>query len=154
MTAFVTSEYTQSIALDTQSHTTTSDTIVFVVEIGVFVLLFRFVPVIYEPRTYLPPIASLRAPKLPKSLWKWALAIYDAPRERIIQTNGLDAYMFLQYLYMNVKIFVPMWILSWLILLPMNSVRSGGTQRGLYRFTFGSMFPTQLPLGRIETDSN
>jgi calcium permeable stress-gated cation channel len=56
----------------------------------------------------------------------------------------MDAYFFVRFLRMMVKIFLPIWFLSWAVLLPVNSVNShvqGLT--GLDRFTFGNIEKTE-----------
>jgi calcium permeable stress-gated cation channel len=56
----------------------------------------------------------------------------------------MDAYFFVRFLRMMVKIFLPIWFISWAVLLPVNSVNShvpGVT--GLDRFTFGNIEKTQ-----------
>lgn len=71
------------------------------VEVVVFLVIFRLFPKIYEPRSYLPPKPEDRAKKLPKRApWQTLLSIWAAPEEDVLQHNGLDAYMFLQYLKM------------------------------------------------------
>jgi len=45
---------------------------------------------------------------------------------------------------MMLKIFVPIWIVSWIVLLPITSVGTGeDTDDGLKRFTFGNVTPDQ-----------
>lgn len=62
------------------------------------------------------------------------------PTEQIIYKNGLDAYQYVRYLQLMVMIFVPFWIISWIILFPVNAANSGGTNEGIEIFTFGSAF--------------
>lgn len=116
-----------------------TNVIVLGIELGVFVLIFRQFPAIYEPRAFLTPLKEDRVDQLPKSLWRWAIAIWKADSKDIISKNGLDSYMFLRFLNLMLRIFIPFWIISWLLLIPID-VTGGGTQKGLYRLTFGSMF--------------
>jgi calcium permeable stress-gated cation channel len=56
----------------------------------------------------------------------------------------MDAYFFVRFLRMMVKVFLPIWVISWAVLLPVTSVNShvaGVT--GLDRFTFGNVENTQ-----------
>ncbi|KAL1732165.1 hypothetical protein EV714DRAFT_282790 [Schizophyllum commune] len=101
--------------------------IVFGAEIGVFTVLRPWFRAIYEPRTYVPP-PSKRSPTID------ALA---GLRRDIIPASGLDAYLFVRFLRMLTRIFAPIWIVSWLILLPLDAV--GGSGDGLERFTFGNV---------------
>ncbi|KAI0764620.1 DUF221-domain-containing protein [Trametes elegans] len=52
----------------------------------------------------------------------------------------MDAYFFVRFLRMMVRILVPIWLISWLVLLPITSVRhDDGGHTGLDRFTFGNV---------------
>jgi hypothetical protein len=54
----------------------------------------------------------------------------------------MDAYFFLRFLRMAVRIFLPIWLLSWLVLLPVDSVGiQAEATSGLDRFTFGNVSP-------------
>jgi hypothetical protein len=111
--------------------------IVFSVEIGVFALIYRQFPQIYEPRTFLPKSKRERVSPLPKSILGWAFEIWHADSRQILDNNGLDAYMFFRYMKMMLAIFIPQWIVTWVLMLPVYGTAHGG-KTGLYRFTFGS----------------
>jgi calcium permeable stress-gated cation channel len=54
----------------------------------------------------------------------------------------MDAYFFLRFLRMGVRVFLPIWLLSWLVLLPVDSVGTQvGAASGLDRLTFGNVSP-------------
>lgn len=56
--------------------------------------------------------------------------------------NGMDAYFYVRFLRMIVRILVPIWLISWLILLPTTSVGTTvGAHSGLDRFIFGNVAP-------------
>ncbi|RDB30694.1 Uncharacterized protein RSN1 [Hypsizygus marmoreus] len=117
--------------------------IVFGVEIAVFTLIRPYFKAIYEPRTYVPP-PSKRARPLSKSIFRWPLAVYKANYKAIIQANGLDAYFFVRFLRMLIKVFLPIWVFSWIILLPVTSVGTNvGDNGGLDRFIFGNIAPNK-----------
>ena len=42
---------------------------------------------------------------------------------------------------MMVRVMLPIWLVSWAVLLPLNSVKTSvsGFSEGLYRFTFGNI---------------
>ncbi|KAJ3776416.1 hypothetical protein FB446DRAFT_785114 [Lentinula raphanica] len=123
---------------------------VFGIEIGIFTLIRPYFKAIYEPRTYVPPkknriqpltSGSKRALGLINAL-SWPLAVFNSNHQDIKAANGLDAYFFVRYLRMMVVIFLPIWILSWIVLLPVTSVGtqvSGNTK--LNRFIFGNVAP-------------
>lgn len=56
--------------------------------------------------------------------------------------NGMDAYFFVRFLRMMVRVLVPIWLISWVILLPVTSVGTTTQEHtGLDRFTFGNVAP-------------
>lgn len=129
--------------------------IVFGAQLGVFTLLRPRFKAIYEPRTYVGTGQHI-APLTPKpktiapldkqnlrsfiSTLFWPIALINADFRQIIKYNGLDAYFFVRFLRMMIKVFVPIWVLSWAILLPITSVRTGTPgSDSLTRFTFGNV---------------
>ncbi|THU93637.1 DUF221-domain-containing protein [Dendrothele bispora CBS 962.96] len=122
--------------------------IVFGAEIGVFTLLRPYFKAIYEPRTYVPPKSRRIAPLTPsfkgvldlKTYLSWPYAVFISDPEEIKHANGLDAYFFVRFLRMMVKIFLPIWLVSWAVLLPITSVgTSVDGHTGLDRFIFGNV---------------
>lgn len=87
--------------------------------------------------TNTPPF-SKRSPPL-GHIWSWPFTVLRADFHAIKDQNGVDAYMFIRFLRMMVRIFAPIWIISWAILLPVNGVESGSNKTGLDRFTFGNI---------------
>ena len=63
---------------------------------------------------------------------------------KIKNINGLDSYFFVRFLHMMVRIMLPIWLVSWAVLIPLNSVKTGvfGFSEGLYMFTFGNINAT------------
>lgn len=55
----------------------------------------------------------------------------------------MDAYFFVRYLRMMLKIFVPIWLFSWALLLPVYGAGHTAGKTGLDRFTFGNVATTQ-----------
>ncbi|KAI1788641.1 hypothetical protein LXA43DRAFT_1024412 [Ganoderma leucocontextum] len=117
---------------------------VFGIELGIFTLVRPFFPAIYQPRTYIPP-KSQRVPDLTKndekwSMLKWPLAVFSADYEEIRTKNGMDAYFFVRFLRMMVRMLLPIWLISWSVLLPITSVNSTvAGHSGLDIFTFGNV---------------
>jgi calcium permeable stress-gated cation channel len=72
------------------------------------------------------------------------MAVYNSDYTAIINANGMDAYFYVRFLRMLARIFLPIWLLSWIVLLPVTSV---GTQvpghKGLDRFIFGNVENTK-----------
>jgi hypothetical protein len=103
-----------------------------------------------HPRLHAPPISpSLihlssrkRIHSLGTSIFQWPLAVYNADFRDILRANGPDAYFFVRFLRMMVKTFLPIWILSWAILLPITSVNTKvGNNSGVSLFIFGNIAP-------------
>ncbi|KAF8068760.1 hypothetical protein FPV67DRAFT_1088897 [Lyophyllum atratum] len=115
--------------------------IVFAAELAAFTLLRPWFKAIYEPRTYVPPV-SKRIQPLSKSLFLWPLAVYKADYRGIIRANGMDAYFFVRFLRMMARIFLPIWLVSWAVLMPVTSVNSRvDNNAGLDLFVFGNISP-------------
>ncbi|KAJ7686662.1 hypothetical protein B0H17DRAFT_984958 [Mycena rosella] len=99
--------------------------IVFGVEIAIFTLIRPYFKAIYEPRTYVP-VPSKRIGPLTgaASFLSWPLAVYKADYKAVLNANGADAYFFVRFLRMMARVFLPIWVLSWAILLPITSVNT------------------------------
>ncbi len=65
------------------------------------------------------------------------------PIEPIKHLNGLDAYFFVRFLSMMCYILLPIWLISWAVLLPITAVNSGTGATGLDMFTFGNVNKSQ-----------
>ncbi|RDX47260.1 DUF221-domain-containing protein [Lentinus brumalis] len=65
-----------------------------------------------------------------------------ADYHEIQEKNGMDAYFFVRFLRMLVRVLLPIWLISWAILLPITSAgTSVDSHTGLDRFTFGNVSP-------------
>ncbi|EJD51160.1 DUF221-domain-containing protein [Auricularia subglabra TFB-10046 SS5] len=115
--------------------------VIFGAEIAIFTIVRRRFKEIYEPRTFIPA-ENKRIKPLSDSLLEWPIALWNADWRATKHHNGMDAYFFVKFLRMMVRIFLPIWLASWLVLLPVTSV---GTQVpgkvGLDRLTFGNVAP-------------
>lgn len=87
---------------------------------------------------------SERVAPFQAGLLTWPIALYNTDYKDIQRVNGPDAYFFVRFLRVMIRILVPIWIISWIVLLPVTSVNNsvpGNT--GLSRFTFGNIAPNQ-----------
>lgn len=113
----------------------------FGAELAIFTLVRPYFPAIYQPRTYVPPEEKRSPPltqHLQRLLWPWA--VFRADYSRIKDVNGLDAYFFVRFLRMAARIFLPIWVVTWLILLPVNSINTEVPGRhGLDKLSFGNV---------------
>ncbi|PPQ67349.1 hypothetical protein CVT24_011532, partial [Panaeolus cyanescens] len=114
---------------------------VFAIQLGIFTLLRPYFKAIYEPRTYAPP-PKKRASPLSSSMFAWPLRVFNADYRSIIASNGLDAYFFVRFLRFMTLTLLPIWLVSWAVLLPITAVKSTvAGNSGLDRFTFGNVAP-------------
>lgn len=111
---------------------------IFGIEIVAFTVLRRYFRAIYEPKSYMSPEGK-RVPTLGQSLFTWPLSIWNADDNDIKRVNGLDAYFFVRFLRMMTIMFLPIWLISWPVLLPLTSVNNSAGLLGLDRFTFGNI---------------
>ncbi|OCH87240.1 DUF221-domain-containing protein [Obba rivulosa] len=112
---------------------------VFGIELAVFTLVLPYFPAIYQPRSYVPP-EEKRSPPLSHNPFLWPLALVRADYHEIKDKNGLDAYLFIRFLRMMCRVLFPVWLISWLILLPVDSVGDSVAGRtGVDKFTFGNI---------------
>lgn len=130
---------------------------VFGIELVIFTLLRPYFKAIYEPLTYTPPPTcvpsfflffslsklfqtSKRAQPLSKSIFLWPVAVFKADYRGIIRANGLDAYFFVRFLRMMVKVLLPIWIISWIVLIPVTSINSTVTGKdSLDKLSYGNV---------------
>ncbi|CAD0086069.1 unnamed protein product [Aureobasidium mustum] len=63
-----------------------------------------------------------RVPAPPQGLWQWTVPLFRTPNQTFIEKCGLDAYFFLRFLRMLLKIFIPLSVVILPILLPINKL--------------------------------
>ena len=81
-----------------------------------------------------------RISPLARSFYLWPLAVFKADYKRIKESNGLDAYFYVRFLRMMSRILLPIWIFSWLILIPLDAINSDVPGRqGLDKLSFGNV---------------
>ncbi|KAF9787955.1 DUF221-domain-containing protein [Thelephora terrestris] len=116
---------------------------VFAIEIAIFTFVRPYFRAIYEPRSYIP-IESKRVPRLSQNIFAWPLAIWRADIEDIKRVNGLDAYFFVRFLRMMALMFLPIWFITWAVLIPVTTVNTQVPGlSGLDRLTFGNVESTK-----------
>ncbi|KAI0261640.1 hypothetical protein BC834DRAFT_895208 [Gloeopeniophorella convolvens] len=113
------------------------------IEIAVFTLVRRYFLLIYEPRS-LSVLESKRQQPLSPRFFGWLVSVYNSDYRQIKNINGMDCYFFVRFLRMMVRVMLPIWLLSWAVLLPLTSVNTevpGHT--GLDKFIFGNIESTK-----------
>ena len=100
--------------------------VVFGIQAALFLILKDTFPRIYEPRTFLVPERE-RTKAPPRGLLSWLQPIYTTSDDEFLQKCGLDAFFFIRYLRLLLKIFVPLALLLLPLLLPLNAVGGKGS---------------------------
>ncbi|GAA5909988.1 hypothetical protein JCM8208_006407 [Rhodotorula glutinis] len=113
-------------------------------ELLAFVILKNRFRQIYNPRSYRVPPRQ-RVDPLPRSFLGWIPHVIRTPAKEIMHKNGLDAYVFVRFLFLMMEIFLPFMAVTWIILLPVDAAGSKGTQTGITRFTFGNVGQSEQP---------
>src|SRR6266498_408841 len=104
-----------------------------------------------QPRTYLVPERERTKPS-PPGFFTWIWPVFKTSNSEFIQKCGLDAYFFLRFLRMLLKIFIPLALLILPILLPINKAGGRGTSyrlengtasnvTGLDQYAWGNVSP-------------
>lgn len=112
--------------------------IIFAVEISLFLVLRPRFPKVYRPRTYLGRHDE-RVERLSDSLLGWVPQFLKTPTSEILYKNGLDAYQYVAFCEMMIWFFVPVWLFTWIFLMPLYAAQTsiGGT--GFNMFIFGNI---------------
>ena len=98
----------------------------FGIQFLVFYLLRDKLTRIYRPKTYLVPEKDRTKPP-PSGFFRWAVPVFKTSNAELISKCGLDAYFFLRYLRMLLKIFVPAAVVILAVLLPINTKYTGNS---------------------------
>jgi hypothetical protein len=113
--------------------------IIAAVEIAVFTCARRYFRLVYEPRS-LSVFESKRQPPLSPRFFGWLGSVFSSDYRKIKNINGLDCYFYVRFLRMMVRLMLPIWLISWAILLPITSVQTGVSgHSGLDMFIFGNI---------------
>ncbi|KAK5128807.1 hypothetical protein LTR85_000140 [Meristemomyces frigidus] len=117
----------------------------FAIQFLVFVLLRLRLSRIYRPRSYLVPERE-RVPAPPRGVIAWLGPLFTTPNLAFIQKCGLDAYFFLRYLRMLLKLFLPIALIVLPILLPINrwSGVANDQSNGLDRLSISNVAPRHV----------
>ncbi|OKL55615.1 hypothetical protein UA08_09062 [Talaromyces atroroseus] len=111
----------QGISVSTFLASLATGAVVFALESLLFLVLKGNLRRIYQPRTYLVPDRERTKPP-PPGLFGWVFSVFQTSNSEFIQKCGLDAYFFLRYLRMLLKIFLPLGLVILPILIPMNKI--------------------------------
>ncbi|KAF2102348.1 DUF221-domain-containing protein [Rhizodiscina lignyota] len=96
--------------------------ILFAVQGSIFLIIrnYLWAKRIYQPRSFLVPVKQRIKPPH-NNPFKWILDVFKIKEDPdVLQKAGMDAYFFLRYLSMCLKIFFPMALIVMPILIPLN----------------------------------
>ncbi|WEW57982.1 hypothetical protein PRK78_003449 [Emydomyces testavorans] len=107
-----------------------------------------------QPRTYLVPERERTTPS-PPGLFRWVGPVFKTSNSEFIQKCGLDAYFFLRYLRMLLKIFIPLSLLVLPVLLPVNKVdgRDRNSLKGVADARYNVTGLDQLAWGNVKPEN-
>jgi hypothetical protein len=103
--------------------------ILFVVQFAIFLIIrnYLWAKRIYQPRSFLVPVKQRIKPPH-SNPFKWLFTVFKIKEDsEVLAKAGMDAYFFLRFLSMCLKIFTPMAIIIPPILIPLNVKHGKGT---------------------------
>ncbi|RFU35467.1 hypothetical protein B7463_g885, partial [Scytalidium lignicola] len=103
--------------------------ILFAVQFGMFLVIrnYLWAKRIYQPRSFLVPVRQRIKPPHNNPV-KWLVTLFKIKEDpEVLERAGMDAYFFLRFLSMCLKIFTPMAIVIMPILIPLNVSQGKGT---------------------------
>ncbi|KAI9746754.1 MAG: hypothetical protein M1818_000469 [Claussenomyces sp. TS43310] len=118
-------QQSQNVSLQGFVAALTTSFVLFGIQILIFELMRNKVTRIYIPKTYLVPERERTRPPSRFPLG-WVGSIFQYRDREIIKKCGLDAYFFLRYLQTMLIIFVPLLVIFFPILLPLNCAGGRG----------------------------
>ena len=103
--------------------------VLFGVQFGAFLVVrnYLWAKRIYQPRSFLVP-SKHRIDPPPSNPFRWIWVLLKIPNELVLRKAGMDAYFFVRYLGLCLKIFCPMALIILPILIPVNYVGGKGTR--------------------------
>jgi len=96
--------------------------VLFTVQFGIFLLTrnYLWAKRIYQPRSFLVPVKQRIKPPH-SNPFKWLATVFRIQEDpEVLERAGMDAYFFLRFLSMCLKIFTPMTVIIMPILIPLN----------------------------------
>ncbi len=87
-----------------------------------------------------------RQQPLSPRLLGWITSVFNADLNNIREINGLDCYFFVRFLRMMVRVMLPIWLLSWAVLIPLTTVKTKvDGHSGLDKLIFGNIATNRQP---------
>lgn len=94
---------------------------------AIFLILRRTQKRYYAPRSYIGSLReSERTPALPSGLFNWLGSFWKIPDSLALQTQSLDAFLYLRFIRITVIISFVGCCITWPVLFPVNATGGGG----------------------------
>jgi hypothetical protein len=107
--------------------------------VAAFIVVRPKFPNIYFPRTYIGTIPEKdRTPCQSRSYWDWIHTMKVVPDKFTLYHASLDSYLFLRFMRLLIFICIVGCLITWPILLPINSA-GGGSLNDLDRLAIGNV---------------
>jgi hypothetical protein len=103
--------------------------VLFAVQFSIFLIIrnYLWAKRIYQPRSFLVPVKQRIKPPH-NNPFRWLFTVFKIKEDpEVLEKAGMDAYFFLRFLSMCLKIFTPMAIIIMPILIPLNVKQGKGT---------------------------
>lgn len=102
--------------------------VLFAVQFGAFLIVrnYLWAKRIYQPRSFLIPSRDRVKPP-PNNPFRWLWLLLKTSNDIVLRKAGMDAYFFVRYLGMCLKMFCPMALIILPILIPVNYSNGKGT---------------------------
>lgn len=101
--------------------------LISLVYFGIFLILRRSQRRWYAPRSYIGSLRETeRTPALPNGLFNWVGSFWKIPDTCALQTQSLDAFLYLRFIRLTVIISFVGCCITWPILFPVNATGGGG----------------------------
>lgn len=118
---------TEPVSLSGLVATLVPVAIVAAVYFSIFLVLRRTQKRWYAPRSYIGSLRETeRTPALPTGLFNWFGTFWKIPDTVALQTQSLDAFLYLRYIRITVIISFVGCLITWPILFPVNATGGGG----------------------------
>lgn len=96
----------------------------------IFLILRRSKRRWYAPRSYIGSLRETqRTPELPGGLFNWFGRFWKIPTTTALQTQSLDAFLYLRFIRLTVVISFVGCCITWPVLFPVNATGGGGQQQ-------------------------
>lgn len=119
----------QGTTITTFAISLAAGAVLFLVQFITFLVIrnYLWAKRIYQPRSFLVPVKQRIKPPHNNPI-KWLLTVFKIREDPVVlEKAGMDAYFFLRFLSMCLKIFTPMAIIVCPILIPLNVKHGKGT---------------------------